>query len=359
MKTVELFLLFLLLNGCAKETPGIHPGLTTITEAVYGTATVVPNEAYTVFSSVNGIIERSHLVEGALIEENDELFRISTDRAQLARKKATQNLARARESYRGDAAILKEMEDRLQSAAMSLTQDSLNYRRQGRLWRQNIGSKQAFEMTELKYKTTRSQIDELHRAYARTQRELADQFDLAGTDLEISGQQYAEYVTHAKMGGTVYEVLVREGESVTTQTPVARIGSTDDFILELLIDEVDIPKVLIGQNVVVILDAYRDEPYKAVITRILPHKDDRSQTFTVEASFTKSPKQLYDGLSGEANVIISRRENTLILPTEFIGPDNQVFTADGAQSVVTGISDLRYTEIISGLDTNALVYQPE
>lgn len=359
MKITKLFLLFVLLSSCNNEATGIRPNLTTITEAVYGTTTVVPKEAYTVFSPLNGIIDQSDLQEGGLVKKGDELFRISNQRAKLEKKKARQNYVRARENYRGEEAILQEMDERINSAAMSLINDSINYARQSRLWRQNIGSRQALEATELKFNTSRNQVNELRNAYDRTSRELADQLALAGTALEISGQFYDEHSISAEMSGTIYEVLKQVGESVTTQTPVARIGSSDDFIIELLIDEVDIARVQVGQSVAVVLDAYREQSYEAKITRIFPHKDDRSQTFTVEAVFTKSPERLYDGLSGEANIIISRRENIMTLPTELISPDNNVLTEDGERRVVTGISDLRYTEIISGIDTNTIIYQAE
>lgn len=359
MRIVGSALLLFLLVACSEEPTGIRPGQTTITEAVYGTATVVPKETYTVFSPVNGIIDQSQLKEGVLVKEGDELFRISNQRAKLEKKKAHQNYAHALESYRGEIAILKEMDERLSSARMSLLNDSINYARQARLWKQNIGSRQAFETMELKFHTSRNQVNELLKAYERTRRDLADQLALAGTALEISGQFYNEHSIRSEMNGTVYEVEKQLGESVTTQTPVARIGSTNNFILELLIDEVDIARVELGQSVIVVLDAYRKQPYEASVIRILPHKDDRSQTFTVEAEFSQPPERLYDGLSGEANIVISRRENTMTLPTEFIGPDNRVLTEDGERRVVTGISDLRYTEIISGIDTNTIVYQTE
>lgn len=359
MKLLPLLLLTILLGSCQKTETVIRPGLTTITEAVYGTATVVPKESYTVFSPVNGIIERSQLKEGIVVNKGNELFRIGNQRAALERKKARQVYASARESFQGDAAILQEMEDRLMSAKLGLVNDSINYERQARLWRQNIGSKQAYETMELKFRTAQNTVRELQRAYTRTRRELASQVTLASTALEISGQLVGEYITRAEITGTVYEVLKEVGESVTTQTAVARIGSTNDFIVELLIDEVDIARVSEGQKVVVILDAYRGQPLDARVIRILPHKDSRSQTFTVEAVFTTPPARLYDGLSGEANIIISRRENVLTLPSEFIGPDNTVMTPEGERQLETGISDLRFTEIISGLDTNTIIYQTE
>lgn len=360
MKLFPLLLLLpIVLGSCQKTETGVKPSRNTITEAVYGTAKVLPKDAYNVYSPVNGIIDQSYLKEGVVVNKGDVLFRIGNQQVELERKKARQQYSSARENYRGDAAILRELEDRLLSAKLGRVNDSINYERQARLWQQNIGSKQALETMELKYRTAQNTVKELQNAYARTKRELANQVTLASTALEISGQRVGDYLTRAEIAGTVYEVLKEVGESVTTQTAVARIGSTNDFIVELLIDEVDIARVSEGQEVVVILDAYRDQPFTARVTRILPHKDSRSQTFTAEAVFTTSPPRLYDGLSGEANIIISRRKNVLTLPTELIGPNQLVRTKDGERRVTIGASDLRFTEILSGIDTSTLVYPTE
>ncbi len=56
MKATTVLLLFVLVGSCRQEETGIRPELKTITEAVYGTATVLPQDAYTVYSLVGGII---------------------------------------------------------------------------------------------------------------------------------------------------------------------------------------------------------------------------------------------------------------------------------------------------------------
>ena len=64
-------------------------------------------------------------------------------------------------------------------------------------------------------------------------------------------------------------------------------------------------------------------------------------------------------LAGLATLGTGIAVHALTLPTEFIGPDNTVLTVDGKHSIITGISDLRYTEIISGIDSGTTVYQPK
>jgi HlyD family secretion protein len=235
--------------------------------------------------------------------------------------------------------------------------DSTHFARQSRLWQQNIGSRQAYELAELKLATSRNALRELQQLYARTQGELVAQLALARTTLDQRQRATEDYLIRAESAGTVYELLVEEGEAVTIQTPLARIGSTDDFHLRLSVDEADIVDVKPGQEVVVALDAYPGRTFPSRITRVLTHKDVDTQTYSAEATFTDPPDRLFERMIGEANIIVRQRKDVLTLPTEFISAASTVRTQEGVQTVVTGVTDYRRTEIISGIDTSETVYQ--
>ncbi len=83
-----------------------------------------------------------------------------------------------------------------------------------------------------------------------------------------------------------------------------------DFIIEMLVDEVDIVKISINQKVIISLDAYKGEIFTGKVSKIYPKKDERNQTFTVEAVFDEAPIKLYPGLSGESNIIISAKKES-------------------------------------------------
>ena len=354
-----LFIIVTLIGGCRSEEEGIRPSIHTITEAVYSSATVVPVKRYTVYPSVAGIVEASMLEEGIEVNEDDVLLRVKSEQADWERKKAQLQYEQAKRSAKGEEAVLREMTERINSARAQLRVDSSTYARQRRLWEQNIGSRQTYEAAQLKLETSQNQLRELRNAYDRTKSELEAQMKLAGAVLDQRRSAYAEFLVRAEFAGTVYEVFVEEGESITPQTPIATIGSTDDFIVRLSIDEVDIARVKLGQEVIIGLDAYQEQSFTATLTKISPQKDERTQTYAAEAVFKRGPDRLFAGLSGEANIIISRRTDVLALPAEFIGSNGKVVTAEGEQRVKTGVTDFRYTEIISGIDTNTVVFQVE
>jgi multidrug efflux pump subunit AcrA (membrane-fusion protein) len=141
--------------------------------------------------------------------------------------------------------------------------------------------------------------------------------------------------------------------------PIATIGCSDKFIIELLVDEVDVVQIREGQQLIVVLDAYGDKTFKADIFKILPEKDYRNQTFTVEARFQDVPERLYPGLSGEANVIIATKKDALVIPREYLIDQNRVLTEAGEVEIEIGLMNLKYIEVLSGITQEDWIQMPE
>ena len=354
-----LFPISLLLTSCEVKESGIKPEYRDITEAVYSTVTVKPKDIYTVFASVNGIVETSNLVEGKRVKKDEILIKIKSQQSKISSSNAKLNYEIVKQNYEGDATILQEIREKINTAKIKLEIDSLNYVRQERLWNQDIGSLQSFESMKLKYEVTANEVKSLNNQYKRTQGELRRQVEQAKNNYQISNINQDDFTIKSKLGGTIYEIFKEKGESINPQSPIAIIGSSDSFLLYLLIDEVDITKVYEGQLIQIVLDAYSDKTFKAIVSRINPTKDEITHTFTVEAQFMEFPSRLFNGLSGEANIIISTKKNILTLPTQYINEEIKVNSDDGLIPIKTGMKNLKYTEIISGIDTSSIIYELE
>ncbi|MGB6036380.1 MAG: HlyD family efflux transporter periplasmic adaptor subunit, partial [Cryomorphaceae bacterium] len=158
--------------------------------------------------------------------------------------------------------------------------------------------------------------------------------------------------------GMVYEILKEEGEFISSQTVLAKLGRAESFVLKMQVDEVDIAQVSVGQSAIITLDAYPEQTFDARITKIFPFKNERTQTFEVEAKMDSPPKVLYAGLAGEANIVLEIRENVLSIPIEYLLENDKVKTSDGEIEVETGIRNMERIEIVSGVDTTATLYKP-
>jgi multidrug resistance efflux pump len=320
---------------------------------------VQPDSLYKVYAAVSGILDEILVEEGDSVSKGETLVKIVNTNSSLSSENARLAYDLARSNYSGNAALLNTLEDEIEAAKLKLSNDSVSYFRQKNLWDQRIGSKAEYDNRKLAYDLSKNSVTRLENNYTRVKEELITQIKQAGNQYKSAMVTTADFTVKSKIKGTVYSVLKNPGELVSTLEPIATVGCTDSYIIELLVDEVDVVKIRKGQKVIVSLDAYNHEVFSAVISRILPVKDMRNQTFMAEAVFTKEPDVLYPGLSGEANILIAVKKDVLTIPKQYLIDGNKVRTEQGMREVEIGLQDLEKVEIISGISEEDWILKPE
>ncbi|MEQ8924656.1 MAG: efflux RND transporter periplasmic adaptor subunit [Fulvivirga sp.] len=351
------FVTLILFFSCTRNEKSATPSLKQITESVYASVTIEPDSLYEVHSIVSGIIAKILVEEGdevavdqSIVEIENSSSKLNFDNARLAFKLANDNLY-------GIGSPLKSLQDQIESAKLRYEQDSVDYFRQKRLWEQKVGTARQYDQSKLAYEIAKQNLSALKKEYSRTETSLKSALNNARNNYENARIGKEDFTITSRLNGRVYEIFKEPGELISPQEPLATIGNSNSFKIKMLVDEVDIVRVEPEQTVVVLLDAFDDQPFEAKITRILPQKNNRTQTFTVEADFVTPPKNLYSGLSGEANIIITKKE-TLVIPRRYLLENNQVKTSEGLVSVKTGIANMEFVEIISGIDSTTQLYLP-
>lgn len=358
MKYISLTFCLFLIFSCTDSQEKIFPTKTRLTESVYSSVTVQPDSLYQVYAIVSGILDNNLVEEGDTVQKGTPLMQIINNAPKLNTDNARLALQLAQENYEGRAAILGSLKDEIRAATLSLQNDSINYFRQRKLWEQHIGSKVQLENRKLAYELTQNNLRLLKSRYDRTKNELSTQLKQAQNNYRTAQISTKDFTVTSKINGKVYALFKNPGEIVTTMEPLAAIGSATDFIIELLVDEVDIVKLRIGQKTLITLDAYGNEVFEAEVSKIYPRKDERSQTFKVEAVFESPPNILYPGLAGEGNIIIAAKDNALTIPKEYLVGGNQVFTKEGLVQVTLGLQDLERVEILGGIDAKTEIFKP-
>lgn len=359
MRNLFISALILLIISCGRQQEKVLPQITRLTESVYASATIQPDSLYQVYAAVGGILDRNLVEEGDLVQKGSPLLQIINNAPKLNTENAKLALLLARENYSGSATILKGLEEEIAAAALTVLNDSINFYRQKRLWEQRIGSKIEFDNRKLAYELAKNNLTVIKNKYERTKNELETQLQQARNNYEASLINTKDFTVTSKINGKVYALLKQPGELVSTVEPLAAVGSASAFVIEMLVDEVDIVKLRAGQKALITLDAYPLEVFTAELTKIYPRKDERSQTFTVEAIFTAPPKILYPGLAGEANIIIAEKENALTIPISYLFDENKVMTTGGIVLVVVGLRNLGQVEILEGITENTELIKPE
>ena len=350
---------FLLCFSCGEKQETIYPTRTHLTESVYSSVTIQPDSLYQAYAAVNGILERNWVEEGDSVIPGTPLVQIINTAPKLFTENAKFALSLAQENYNGSAAVLRSIQEEIESAELALQNDSINYYRQKNLWEKQIGSRVELENRKLNYELSKNKVQLLEKNYERTEKELITNLQQARNNYRTSQISSNDFTVNSNIKGKVYAVYKNPGEIVNTMEPLAAVGSANNFIIELLVDEVDIVKIRPGQKALVNLDAYGTEVFEAEVSKINPKKDERSQTFKIEALFIHPPERLYPGLAGEGNIVIAEKENTITIPREFLIEGNQVQTEEGPVTVRVGLQNLERVEILDGIDESIKILKPE
>jgi multidrug efflux pump subunit AcrA (membrane-fusion protein) len=118
------------------------------------------------------------------------------------------------------------------------------------------------------------------------------------------------------------------------------------------VDETDIALLEKGQQIVYTIDAYKDKEFKGTVEEEYPRISPGNKTSRV-ISTVEIPNGLkvFSGMSVEANIVIAEKKNILVIPREYLSAEKTVKVKgkDEPVKVETGVSDLQFVEILSGI----------
>jgi multidrug efflux pump subunit AcrA (membrane-fusion protein) len=359
MKPLRLLSVLFVMVSCSKAPDKILPEERSLTESVYSSVTIQPDSLYQVYAIVAGILDKNLVEEGDALSIDQPIIEIINSTPKLNSQNAKLSLELAQDNYNGSSAVLSSIREEINAAQLRYKNDSVNYFRQKKLWEQSIGSKATYDAKKLSFELSSNTLKLLQNKYDRTHNELQTAVKQAKNNYQSTLITTKDYTVKSKIKGKVYALYKEPGELVDTREPLASIGSTSNFVIDMLVDEVDIVQVQLNQEVLINLDAYNGQIFKGKVSKIYPKKDERNQTFKVEAVFSNAPEVLYPGLSGEANIIIARKEHVLTIPKAYLVDDNKVKTDEGLISITTGLQNMEYVEVLSGLTKDTYIYKPE
>lgn len=98
--------------------------------------------------------------------------------------------------------------------------------------------------------------------------------DVVKKDQVLGRQQVLPYIT-SPINGTIVKNDVVKNETVSAATALSIVADTDNMYVGVNIEETDIRKILVGQDVKITLDAYPDKTFKGKVTEI----DNTTQTY--------------------------------------------------------------------------------
>ncbi|WP_413997975.1 efflux RND transporter periplasmic adaptor subunit [Flavobacterium sp. W1B] len=362
MKCIKFSLLsalFLILS-CSKNTDAIKPDLGNITESVYASGVIKADGQYTVYSTVNGILQSVNVTAGQTITKGQSLFQLESDKAELNTENARLAYELSQQNNRFIQDKIADMELKVQSAKDKLSLDESIYNRNKNIRNQGGISEVDFERVELAFKSSKINYESAKKQLAQLKAQLENDQNRNSINLKFNQKSQSDFSIKSAFSGELFDVLVKEGTLVTPQTPLAIIGQANSFLLEFEVDENDMVRVELGQKALVTMDSYKGEVFDAIVDKIYPIMDERSRTFKIEAHFVNTPKKLYPNLTAEANIIVQTKENAITIPKNYL-IDNEYVLVDKNEKrkVKIGLSDYQKVEILEGLKKEETIYKPK
>jgi HlyD family secretion protein len=174
----------------------------------------------------------------------------------------------------------------------------------------------------------------------------------------------------APFDGVVATINAKEGDVLAP--PSARPNPVIYFIdptsMELIVevDEIDVPELELGQDVIITLDALPNQEFSGTLAAIypVPMEVGGVVVYDVKIAF-QAPEGsgIKIGMSASADIVLAERENVLLVPSRAVHEDSEgnpfvyVVVDDRVQErqVETGVSDNFQTEIIGGLQEGETV----
>ncbi|SFM50053.1 efflux RND transporter periplasmic adaptor subunit [Nitrosomonas communis] len=182
--------------------------------------------------------------------------------------------------------------------------------------------------------------------------------------IEVTQANLDRTILYAPFAGIIAQVTGELGEYTMPSPPgiptPPAIDLIDDSCLYVTapMDEIDAPKIKIGQEARITLDALPGQTFAGTVRRIAPYVTEiekQARTVDVEVNFTEgSNYALLVGYSADVEVIIDRHEQVLRIPTQAIRQQSKVLVLDQhdrieERTIETGLANWAFTEIISGL----------
>lgn len=179
---------------------------------------------------------------------------------------------------------------------------------------------------------------------------------VAYIDRDEVGLKFEKAPVESTLSGTVGRVYVDIGENVSTQTPIALVVSMDRVKINLDIPEKYLPRVSLGQQAHVSVDAYPKEEFPGKVTKVSPVVDLNTRAAPVEIIIDNPGHRLKSGMFAKVSLVLEERRGVpVVLKEAILGkePDLYVFVVEKDRAVlkriIPGIRQGPYLEVKEGL----------
>lgn len=315
--------------------PKIKVQLGSVTDKALAVGTIEPENEISVKSKSSGVVSKIFADVGTFVKAGQPLLEVRPDPTPLE---------------------LADAKRQVQLAEFELENVTKERVRQESLLKKQLISQKDYEDFEKRF-----QDADIRLMIAREKLALMESGKVKIGETEI------ESIVKAPIDGYVLSRTVEVGDPVTPLssfqegTVLMKMANMERLLFKGTVDEIDVGKLREGMDAEIKVGALPNDTVKGVLRKIWlkAEKKDNTTVFPIEILIPRGRNVLLRaGYSANANIIINRKENVLIIPERVItfrndsaivkvalGPNRQEDRA-----IKTGLSDAINIEVLAGLN---------
>ena len=259
--------------------------------------------------------------------------------------------------------VLVKLEDDEIKAKRNQLKEALN---QAKINRKNA-KKNLHRINELFKKgfASKEQLDNAQQAYdvaTALVKQNQSSYEVAHARLEQTSIRAPISGTSVSKNVTVGEIVagpLSGGGNVAFPTAIAEIADLGNLEVHAGIDELDIGKIEVGQEVSISVDAFPDKTFKGTVKEIALMTSGRREmgiTYRVKSNMENPEKLLKLGMTANIDFVIRSKKQVPSVPQKSIftqGDKRFVFAVNDQEiyrkEIMTGIEGEEFVEVTSGL----------
>ncbi len=146
--------------------------------------------------------------------------------------------------------------------------------------------------------------------------------DLAAAQARLQAAQATvdSQLLTAPFSGTITEVDVMPGDTVSPAGLAFRLDNLDKKFVDVLVSEVDVNSIQVGQPVELSFDAILDRQYNGTISQVAPVGDAIQGVvqFNVTVELTDANANVKPGMTAAVNIVVNQINDVLLVPNRAV-----------------------------------------
>ena len=315
----------------------------TAVSAVYGTVTINADYALTLFAQNAGYLHQTLgtmiTANGINVGKDQVLGTINDELGERARSQAQKDYDAAvsrRNLGPGSAGPLKSAQDAVAAYKRLPNPDAV---------------------PKVQRDAAQNEVNRISALVENERLELDHAVDATHSALKATEDNLKRAEVKAPFDGILTGVNFNDNAYVLPNQALFTVATKATYVSGQ-VNEEDVGQLRHGMKAEVRLYAYGSTTFEATLDAVLPNPDANSSRYTVTLSLDHRPDNLMFGETGEMNIILGRKPDTLVVPTRALQVDQVLIVDDGIveqRTVKAGFKSLEFAEILDGVYTGDAV----